>query len=74
MMTQKGIEVPDGLSRLLESSVQLSTVFEKMRPSCQKKYVSWLTEAKKPETVRTRLEKIEKRFFDYGRRHGLLSS
>ncbi|MDH4122278.1 MAG: YdeI/OmpD-associated family protein [Deltaproteobacteria bacterium] len=69
METRKGTTVPDDLALVLEADDQVRAVFEAMRPSCQREYVDWVSQAKKPETRANRLQSFSGRILDYGRRH-----
>ena len=70
-MTHKGTELPDDLAAALEGDGQAFVVFEAMRPSCQKRYVNWVTGAKKPATRERRIGRSVEMILDYGRRHKL---
>ena len=58
MKTAKGTEVPAALVAALKSAAPERAIFERMRPSCQKEYVKWVAEAKKPETQARRVAKV----------------
>lgn len=69
MKTAKGVDVPADVASALRADAEVAAVFEAMRPSCQKEYVAWVEEAKKPETRARRLEKLAERVREYGARH-----
>ncbi len=49
-------EVPDDLRAAIEADPQASGFFAGLPPSHQKAYVTWITEAKKEETRRSRID------------------
>ena len=69
MRTQKGVELPSDLADALRADAEARAIFEAMRPSCQKEYVAWVDEAKRPETRARRLAKLGERVREYGERH-----
>ena len=74
MKTEKGVEVPDDLAAALAGDAEALRIFERMRPSCQRQYVQWVTQAKKDATRTRRLAGALTRIRDYGVRHGLLDA
>ena len=72
--TEKGVDVPDDLAAALTGDAEALRTFERMRPSCQREYVQWVTEAKKEATRTRRLAGALVRIRDYGARHGLLGA
>jgi uncharacterized protein YdeI (YjbR/CyaY-like superfamily) len=74
MKTEKGTDVPDDLLGVLEADQEALRVFQTMRPSCQREYVQWITEAKKHEARARRLSGAVTRIREYGARHGLLDT
>ena len=74
MKTEKGIEIPGDLLTVLEADREALRVFQRMRPSCQREYVQWITDAKKDETRARRLSGVAARIREYGARHGLLEA
>lgn len=70
MKTIKGISIPDDFAKALKADDKVLAIFEGMRSSCQKTYVKWITEAKKPETRQRRIRNLGEKILDYGRRHG----
>ena len=74
MRTEKGTQVPDDLAAALAGDTEAQRIFERMRPSCQREYVQWVTEAKKDATRTRRLAGALTRIRDYGARHGLLDA
>jgi uncharacterized protein YdeI (YjbR/CyaY-like superfamily) len=69
MKTAKGVEVPADVAGALRADAEVHAIFEAMRPSCQKEYVAWVEEAKRPETRARRVEKLAERVLEYGERH-----
>jgi uncharacterized protein YdeI (YjbR/CyaY-like superfamily) len=74
MKTDKGIDIPDDLLKVLAADREALRVFQRMRPSCQREYVQWIRDAKKDETRARRLSGAVVRIREYGARHGLLDS
>lgn len=70
MVTKKGVEVPALLAASLATDEVAAAVFERMRPSCQREYAGWVSEAKREATRERRSVKALERIRDYGRRHG----
>ncbi|MBI4336685.1 MAG: YdeI/OmpD-associated family protein [Chloroflexi bacterium] len=69
MITQKGTPVPSDLANVLAASAGALTAFEALRPSCQKRYVAWIEEAKRPETRERRIRRTVEMALDWKRRH-----
>ena len=69
MKTDKGIEIPHDLAAVLEGDAEVLRIFETMRPSCQREYVQWVTEAKQEVTRARRLLGLADRIREYGARH-----
>ncbi len=69
MITRKGIAIPEKFARTLGTDARALAIFEAMRPSCQNRYVKWVSEAKREETKARRLKKVNEMILDYGRRH-----
>ena len=44
------LEPPAEFTRALKTSKKASTVFANFSPSCQREYIEWIAEAKRPET------------------------
>ena len=74
MKTEKGIEIPGDLLTVLEADREALRVFQKMRQSCQREYVQWVTEAKRETTRGRRLASVVSRIREYGARHGMLET
>ena len=72
--TDKEVDVPDDFAAALAGDAEARRIFERMRPSCQREYVQWVTEAKKDATRTRRLAGALIRIHDYGARHGLLDT
>ena len=72
MESKKGIALPDDFAELLQGQPQLLTVFERMRPSCQRGYADWIDGAA-DETARThRIERVMGKISKWGERHQLI--
>ncbi|MBI2860110.1 MAG: YdeI/OmpD-associated family protein [Chloroflexi bacterium] len=69
MITQKGIAVPGDLSQALLADARSLAIFEAMRPSCQRRYVNWVEQARRQGTRERRILKAHEMILDYGRRH-----
>ncbi|MBI4301854.1 MAG: YdeI/OmpD-associated family protein [Chloroflexi bacterium] len=69
METKLGQTVPQDLALALQQSADMLTTWDKLRPSCQRTYVKYLDEAKKPETRARRVQRVLKMTADYYRRH-----
>ncbi len=52
----RAVDVPEDLKAAIEADAEASRYFATLPPSHQKAYVSWITEAKKEETRRSRIE------------------
>jgi uncharacterized protein YdeI (YjbR/CyaY-like superfamily) len=74
MKTGKGVEAPEDLAAALAGDAEALRVFERMRPSCQREYVQWVTDAKTDPARTRRLAGALTRIRDYGARHGLLDA
>ncbi|MGE5528974.1 MAG: YdeI/OmpD-associated family protein [Patescibacteria group bacterium] len=70
MVTTKGVEIPADLAGVLRTDALTLAVFEGMRPSCQRRYAQWVSEAKSPATRARRIAKTAEAVLAYGRRHG----
>jgi uncharacterized protein YdeI (YjbR/CyaY-like superfamily) len=51
------LEIPDDLTKALESDQEARAFFDKLSYTHQKEYVTWINEAKKEETRKNRLTK-----------------
>jgi UDP-N-acetylmuramate-alanine ligase len=51
------VELPADFKRALAKAKKAKEIFEKLAPSHKKRYVDWITEAKKAETRAARVEK-----------------
>lgn len=72
MQTAKGVEVPSDLLKVLAADQEALRIFQGMRPSCQREYAEWVSEAKRETTRARRLASIPARIREYGVRHGML--
>lgn len=67
MITRKGVEVPADLAEALRQRPDLWELFESMPPSHQREYISYILEAKKPETRAARVMKSLDMIADWGK-------
>lgn len=51
------VTIPEDLRQALAANRAARAAFEALPPSHQREYVEWITEAKKEETRRTRIQK-----------------
>ena len=57
MKHPKVTKICPALAEALKAQSHLKEIFQKLPPSHQQEYNSWIASAKKPETQQTRLEK-----------------
>ena len=70
--TEKGIALPDDFAEMLQAQPQIRLAFEQMRPSCQRGYADWITQAA-DDSVRVRtLEHAVSKIEKWGVRHNLI--
>jgi uncharacterized protein YdeI (YjbR/CyaY-like superfamily) len=69
MKTQKGVEIPQVLAQALSTQYGLLNTLERMRPSCQREYVEWITSAKTDEAQTKRIALVLERIFKWGEHH-----
>ncbi|MBI4308408.1 MAG: YdeI/OmpD-associated family protein [Chloroflexi bacterium] len=69
MITRKDVRVPSDFAGVLETNAQTLAAFEDMRPSCQRRYVTWIEGAKKLETRERRVSRATQMALDWKRRH-----
>ncbi|MBI4303966.1 MAG: YdeI/OmpD-associated family protein [Chloroflexi bacterium] len=50
--------IPEDLASEVQSDTKVILVWDKQRPSCQRRYIRFLAEAKKPETRRRRIKAV----------------
>lgn len=55
----KELIIPKELQNLLKKEKELNTQFQKLSQACKREYAEYISEAKKEETKRNRLEKIK---------------
>jgi len=63
------LETPPDLASALKKNKAASKVFAAFSPSCQREYIEWLTEAKRPETRERRLEQAIEMIAEGKQRH-----
>jgi uncharacterized protein YdeI (YjbR/CyaY-like superfamily) len=56
-MSDQTTSVPDDLSQALRAAPQAQTRFDTLPPSHREEYLSWIAEAKKPDTRARRVAK-----------------
>lgn len=69
METKAGIPVPDDLAAALQGDPTVLMMWGKLRPSCQRRYVEHLLEAKKPETRQRRVGAVLRMTTEWYLRH-----
>lgn len=52
------LPIPDELAAVLSYDRETKARFERLAPSHQREYVTWIGEAKKPETRQRRAERV----------------
>ncbi len=58
MQTKLGITVPEDLAAALQVSQEMLQMWDRLRPSCQRRYVEFVTEAKKEDTRQRRVNRV----------------
>lgn len=56
-MEERIVDIPDDLTKRLDENYEAKEFFDALSYTSKKQYVSWICDAKKEETRRTRLEK-----------------
>jgi uncharacterized protein YdeI (YjbR/CyaY-like superfamily) len=69
MKTKSGISIPADLAKALTENNGILAMWSKLRPSCQKRHVEYLSEAVKPETRERRIETVLRMTADYQKKH-----
>jgi uncharacterized protein YdeI (YjbR/CyaY-like superfamily) len=69
MQTKLGDAVPVELASAISASASMLSMWERLRPSCQRSYVKLVAEAKREETRRRRIERVLRMTADYCARH-----
>lgn len=69
MRTRGGLEVPDDLASVLERDAGILAMWERLCPSCQRKHVSAVVEAKRPETRTRRIAAAVRDTLAWNERH-----
>ena len=52
------VKMPEKMEKALKSRPEIWEAFQKIRPSYQRNYILWLSDAKKPETFERRLQTL----------------
>ena len=74
MNTKLGEHVPADLASAIGSSPDVASGWDKLRLSCQRRYVALVTLAKRLQTRERRIQSVLKMTLDYNRRHHQLRS
>ena len=69
MKTKLGEEIPVELVLAIEADPEVLAMWDKLRPSCQRRYVALIIEAKKPETRERRVGRVLKMTAEYYKKH-----
>jgi len=69
MNTKSGETIPTDLASAIGSTAGMAVMWDKLRPSCQKRYVTLVTSAKRPETRERRIQSVLRMAADYYQRH-----
>ena len=69
MITQNGVSLPQDFAKALQSDEQALAAFESMRPSCQKRYVALIEDAKRTETRERRIKRALEMALEWNKRH-----
>ncbi|MCC6724803.1 MAG: DUF1905 domain-containing protein [Saprospiraceae bacterium] len=54
---ERTITIPPDFQQLMDETPGIKAIFEGFSYTCKKEYVTWITEAKRPETRQNRLQK-----------------
>lgn len=57
-LEERTVEIPEDVQLLLDENDEAAFLFKKMSYTHRKEYISWITEAKKPETRERRRKKM----------------
>ncbi len=71
MQTKLGIAVPEDLAIALQASRETLQMWDRLRPSCQRRYVEFVMEARKEDTRRRRVSRVLEMTAAYCARHPL---
>ncbi len=69
LKTKLGAAVPADLAASLQENEQMLAMWDGLRPSCQRTYIKYLDEAKKPETRARRIARVLRMTAEYYERH-----
>ncbi len=69
MKTKAGITIPADLSKALSNDKSMRAMWDRLRPSCQKRHVEYVQGTVKPETRQRRIGIVLKMTADYCREH-----
>ncbi|MBI2873097.1 MAG: YdeI/OmpD-associated family protein [Chloroflexi bacterium] len=69
LTTQKGTPAPSDLAKVLRATAQALAAFEALRPSCQRRYATWIEEAKRPETRERRIRRVAELALEWKQRY-----
>ncbi|MGA2583484.1 MAG: YdeI/OmpD-associated family protein [Tepidisphaeraceae bacterium] len=68
MKTKSGQAIPEELSAALAKNTGVLKSWNALRPSCQREYLKWVQEAKRPETRQRRIASVLKQTSEYAER------
>jgi uncharacterized protein YdeI (YjbR/CyaY-like superfamily) len=69
MKTKSGEAIPQDLSSALSGKSKILQAWHTLRPSCQREYLKWVQEAKRPETRQRRIASVLERTAEYAEKH-----
>lgn len=69
MIARGGLEIPDDLASVLKADAGILAMWERLRPSCQRKHVSSVVDAKSPETRTRRIAAVVRDTLAWNERH-----
>jgi uncharacterized protein YdeI (YjbR/CyaY-like superfamily) len=69
MKTKSGMGIPADMAKILSENSRMLAIWDKLRPSCQKRHVEYVLEAVKPETRMRRIETVLKMTAEYHKKH-----
>ena len=70
METKKGVVIPDDLAEALRGAGGMLAAFERMRPSCQRKYADMVSSAAQPPLRVRRIDSVLAQVAKWAARHG----
>jgi uncharacterized protein YdeI (YjbR/CyaY-like superfamily) len=71
MRTKRGLPIPDDLAAALTADPAILAQWDRLRPSCQQRYIEHIGDAKRPETRVRRVQAALRGIADwYARNYG----